>query len=86
MTNHVYDKQYRLSLSAVFGYLFNRTGPHTTTGCDHGAFVSTKASGAQSVQSMEQGAVGRGGVQRGCSVRGGHWRPPKQALGLAGGH
>lgn len=41
VTSQIYNKSNNIKLSAVLQYLFGRKGPLATTGCDHGAFVST---------------------------------------------
>lgn len=46
-TGQVYGKRGNISLKALFQYVWNKTGPLTTTGCDHGAFVRTSASHAE---------------------------------------
>lgn len=41
VTNEFYDKNNNIKISAILQYLFTKTGPMATTGCDHGAFLST---------------------------------------------
>ena len=41
VTSEIYDKNNNIKPGAVIKYLFGRKGPLTTTGCDHGAFMST---------------------------------------------
>jgi hypothetical protein len=41
VTSEIYDKKNNIKPSAVLKYLFVRKGPLATTGCDHGAFLST---------------------------------------------
>jgi hypothetical protein len=42
VTSQIYDKRSNIKIPTVIQYLLNRNGPLATTGCDHGAFVSTK--------------------------------------------
>jgi hypothetical protein len=44
VTSQIYDKRSNIKIPTVIQYLLNRNGPLATTGCDHGAFVSTKVS------------------------------------------
>ena len=41
ITDHLLTKTGRLRAGAVLNYALRRKGPLTSTGCDHGAFVST---------------------------------------------
>lgn len=41
ISSQIYNKSNNIRIGAVLQYLFGRKGPLTTTGCDHGAFVST---------------------------------------------
>ena len=41
VTSEIYSQRNNIKLGAVLQYLFNHKGPLATTGCDHGAFVST---------------------------------------------
>ncbi|KAK9805156.1 hypothetical protein WJX72_002610 [[Myrmecia] bisecta] len=41
ITDEIYHKSGRLRTRAMLNYFLRRKGPLTTTGCDHGAFVST---------------------------------------------
>ncbi len=41
MTSQIYSKSNNIRIAPVLQYLFSKTGPLATTGCDHGAFVST---------------------------------------------
>ena len=41
VTSEIYDRKSNIKPSAVLKYLFGRNGPLATTGCDHGAFLST---------------------------------------------
>jgi len=43
ITDHLLTKTGRLRAGAVLNYALRRKGPLTSTGCDHGAFVSTGA-------------------------------------------
>lgn len=43
ITDHLLTKSGRLRAGAVLNYALRRRGPLTSTGCDHGAFVSTGA-------------------------------------------
>ena len=43
ITDHLLTKKGRLRAGAVLSYALRRRGPLTSTGCDHGAFVSTGA-------------------------------------------
>lgn len=46
ITDHLLTKSGRLRPGAVLNYALRRRGPLTSTGCDHGAFVSTGARSA----------------------------------------
>ena len=46
ITDHLLTKSGRLRAGAVLNYALRRKGPLTSTGCDHGAFVSTGARNA----------------------------------------
>jgi len=50
VTSQIYDKKSNIKPAAVLQYLFGRRGPLTTTGCDHGAFVSTTGGGQPDLQ------------------------------------
>jgi hypothetical protein len=41
VTSQIYNKSNNIKISAVMQYLFSKSGPLATTGCDHGAFLST---------------------------------------------
>ncbi len=41
ITSQIYDKKINIRFGPVLDYLFNKRGPLTSTGCDHGAFLST---------------------------------------------
>lgn len=43
VTDHVYNHKGSLRKRAILNYLLFRRGPLATTGCDHGAFVRSKA-------------------------------------------
>ena len=42
VTDELIDTRGRIKLSAILNYLLRRRGPLTTTGCDHGALLSTR--------------------------------------------
>ena len=42
VTDELMHSDGRIRLRAIMKYLLFKKGPLTTTGCDHGAFVSTK--------------------------------------------
>ena len=42
ITDEMLAKNGNVRLRAIINYLLRRKGPLTSTGCDHGAFVSTK--------------------------------------------
>ena len=46
ITDHLLTKSGRLRAGAVLNYALRRRGPLTSTGCDHGAFISTGARSA----------------------------------------
>ena len=46
ITDHLLTRSGRLRAGAVLNYALRRRGPLTSTGCDHGAFVSTGARSA----------------------------------------
>uniref|UniRef100_A0A7S0S699 Glucose-methanol-choline oxidoreductase N-terminal domain-containing protein n=1 Tax=Chlamydomonas leiostraca TaxID=1034604 RepID=A0A7S0S699_9CHLO len=50
VTSQIYDKKQNIKFGAVLQYLFNKRGPLATTGCDHGAFVSTTGKGEPDLQ------------------------------------
>jgi len=43
VTDHVYNEKGSIRKRAILNYLLFRRGPLATTGCDHGAFVRSKA-------------------------------------------
>nr|WRW24843.1 choline dehydrogenase [Dunaliella tertiolecta] len=50
VTSQIYDKKSNLRIGPVLEYLFKKTGPLATTGCDHGAFLSTTGEGEPDLQ------------------------------------
>lgn len=42
VTDELIDKRGRLRLSAILNYFIRGRGPMATTGCDHGALISTR--------------------------------------------
>lgn len=42
VTDELIDKRGRVRLSAILNYLIRGRGPLATTGCDHGALISTR--------------------------------------------
>ena len=42
MTDELIDLRGRVKLSAILNYFLRRRGPMATTGCDHGALLSTR--------------------------------------------
>ena len=48
ITDHILSKSGRIRASAILNYALRRKGPLTSTGCDHGAFVSTGARSSES--------------------------------------
>ncbi len=42
VTSQIYDKKSNIRLPEVLRYALTGRGPLATTGCDHGAFLSTK--------------------------------------------
>jgi len=50
VTSQIYDKKNNIKVGAVLQYLLGRKGPLSTTGCDHGAFVSTTGRGQPDLQ------------------------------------
>ena len=44
VTDELIDKRGRVRLSAILNYLVRGRGPLATTGCDHGALISTRGS------------------------------------------
>jgi hypothetical protein len=45
VTSQIYNKSNNIKVGAVLQYLFSKSGPLATTGCDHGAFISTTGGG-----------------------------------------
>jgi len=50
LTSQIYDKKFNIRLGSVMQYLLSKSGPLATTGCDHGAFLSTTGSGEPDLQ------------------------------------
>eukprot|EP00798_Chlamydomonas_sp_ICE-L_P008080 gene8081-1322_t len=50
MTDQVYDDKSNLKLNQVLNYMLFRKGPLTSTGCDHGGFMSSTGSGEADLQ------------------------------------
>ena len=72
ITGQIYDKQSRVRVPAVLQYLVNKTGPLATTGCDHGAFLSTIGVGVGVGMGASVGVgvhVGAGGGGGACRCR-----------------
>jgi hypothetical protein len=42
VTDELIDKRGKVRLSAILNYLVRGRGPLATTGCDHGALISTR--------------------------------------------
>ncbi|KAF5834678.1 GMC oxidoreductase-domain-containing protein [Dunaliella salina] len=50
VTSQIYNKKSEVKKRRVLQYLLTKTGPLATTGCDHGAFLSTTGSGDPDLQ------------------------------------
>jgi choline dehydrogenase-like flavoprotein len=50
LIDHIYNDKGGLRKRAIANYLLRRRGPLTTTGCDHGAFVRTRAGAPPDLQ------------------------------------
>ncbi|KAL6758730.1 GMC oxidoreductase-domain-containing protein [Haematococcus lacustris] len=50
VTSQAYDRSSNVRITALLQYLLQRRGPLATTGCDHGAFLSTTGKGEPDLQ------------------------------------
>lgn len=74
-TSQIFSKKSSLRISAVLDYLLKKRGPLASTGCDHGAFISTTGACGWGGCAGKQ----RGRLRTGAAVTAMHMHPDTHA-------